>query len=192
MQTQKKHLSHAAVAVILIHKKHRYCSKFKFEKMLSYEKKENFNVVLTVRASHLVKHPGEVALPGGLMEEVDVDFTNTALRETREEIGVSSKCLYYLGDGKQTISKYGVTVYPKVFLATSIIEYDINEEVDTVFEVPLSLFLQKPHKITHAVVNGVPIDIPFYDYLPSQEVAEPIVIWGLTARILRDVLECIV
>ncbi|XP_077245626.1 nudix hydrolase 22, chloroplastic-like isoform X2 [Tasmannia lanceolata] len=45
-------------------------------------------VILTKRSENLSTHPGEVALPGGKMEEGDEDDSATALREAKEEIGL--------------------------------------------------------------------------------------------------------
>lgn len=48
----------------------------------------NLRVFLTLRASSLSTHSGEVALPGGKREEGDADDVATALREAKEEIGL--------------------------------------------------------------------------------------------------------
>ena len=46
------------------------------------------DVVLTERATNLRKHAGQVSFPGGGVEPQDVTFTDTALREANEEIGL--------------------------------------------------------------------------------------------------------
>ena len=44
--------------------------------------------LLTVRPSHMRRHAGEVCLPGGKIDEGDVDAVAAALREAEEEIGL--------------------------------------------------------------------------------------------------------
>uniref|UniRef100_A0A7C9D451 Acetyl-CoA hydrolase n=1 Tax=Opuntia streptacantha TaxID=393608 RepID=A0A7C9D451_OPUST len=46
----------------------------------------DLRVILTERSLNLSSHSGEVALPGGKMEEGDADEVATALREAKEEI----------------------------------------------------------------------------------------------------------
>ena len=45
-------------------------------------------VLMTRRSKHLNIHPGEMAFPGGRYEEEDGDLLSTALRETKEEVGM--------------------------------------------------------------------------------------------------------
>ena len=45
-------------------------------------------ITVVVRSSSMADHPGEVAFPGGKPEAGDVDLIATALRETREELGL--------------------------------------------------------------------------------------------------------
>jgi 8-oxo-dGTP pyrophosphatase MutT (NUDIX family) len=54
-------------------------------------------VVLTVRRAELRRHAGEVAFPGGRWDPVDASLYETALREAEEEIGVSRAHLTGLG-----------------------------------------------------------------------------------------------
>jgi 8-oxo-dGTP pyrophosphatase MutT (NUDIX family) len=49
------------------------------------------HVILTQRAKHLNHHAGEVAFPGGMKEPGDQNLLATALRETEEEIGLTSR-----------------------------------------------------------------------------------------------------
>ena len=54
-------------------------------------------ILLTVRSMTLTNYPGQVSFPGGKREEEDFDIVATALRETQEEIGMSSQHLKILG-----------------------------------------------------------------------------------------------
>ena len=48
----------------------------------------DISLVLTQRAAHLPKHPGQISFPGGRAEPEDADLLDTARRETREEVGL--------------------------------------------------------------------------------------------------------
>lgn len=48
----------------------------------------NLVIPLTVRRDDLRAHAGEVSLPGGALDDADVDHTAAALREAWEEIGL--------------------------------------------------------------------------------------------------------
>ncbi len=54
-------------------------------------------LLFTKRAPHLGEHPGQISFPGGAVEPFDPDFLAAALRETREEIGLSPHELEPLG-----------------------------------------------------------------------------------------------
>ena len=52
-------------------------------------KKDNtLNLLFTVRSKKLKSHSGEICFPGGRWSKKDKSLVNTALRETREEIGI--------------------------------------------------------------------------------------------------------
>ena len=48
-------------------------------------------VLLTLRTSHLSAHSGQIAFPGGKIDECDATPVDTALREAREEIGLPAE-----------------------------------------------------------------------------------------------------
>ncbi|KAH0641009.1 hypothetical protein KY285_037595 [Solanum tuberosum] len=52
----------------------------------------------------LSTHPGEVALPGGKMDEEDLDDSATALREAKEEIGLKSNLVQVITNLEPFIS----------------------------------------------------------------------------------------
>ena len=55
----------------------------------------DISLVLTQRAAHLPKHPGQISFPGGRAEPEDADLLDTARRETREEVGWKSRAATY-------------------------------------------------------------------------------------------------
>jgi 8-oxo-dGTP pyrophosphatase MutT (NUDIX family) len=104
------------------------------------ERSTGLNIIFTKRAHHLRHHPGQVSFPGGKFESEDVSLSNTALRETYEEIGISREEISIFGQMPElvTISKFSVTP----FLAFIDEDYQITidkNEVDEVFEVPASI-----------------------------------------------------
>ena len=59
-------------------------------------------------------HQGEVAFPGEAFEEGDLSLIETALRETREEIGIHPECIQVIGSMKPVCTISGYYVYPIV------------------------------------------------------------------------------
>ncbi|MEO1202296.1 MAG: CoA pyrophosphatase, partial [Pseudomonadota bacterium] len=55
------------------------------------------NVLLTKRSAELKHHAGQIAFPGGRMEDDDADILATALRETEEEVGIAPSAVDILG-----------------------------------------------------------------------------------------------
>jgi 8-oxo-dGTP pyrophosphatase MutT (NUDIX family) len=46
-------------------------------------------VVMTEKPKHMKFHAGEISFPGGKLDPADSDLLETALRETKEEIGLT-------------------------------------------------------------------------------------------------------
>lgn len=91
------------------------------------------SLVFTVRAAALSRHPGEVSFPGGLQDPGET-LAETALRETREEIGVDPadpEVLGALGPMHTTVS--GIVVVPFVAMVERLPTLTVSEaEIDEV------------------------------------------------------------
>ena len=144
------------------------------------------HVVYTRRSSALPHHAGQVAFPGGIRDERrDADLVATALREAREEIGVSPERVRVLGalDDIRTVQSrfvitpiVGIVPYPYAWTPCP-------REVDAIFSVTLDR-LQAPDAQRQELwdFDGTAVPIDFYP-------VDGHVIWGATHRITRNLLE---
>jgi 8-oxo-dGTP pyrophosphatase MutT (NUDIX family) len=143
------------------------------------ERAGGLTVLLTQRTQHLHAHAGQVAFPGGRVDEGDIDAVDTALRETQEEIGVTRDHIRIIGrlDTYETIT--GFHVVPIVGLVTPPFEVIPDPfEVADVFEVPLAFFMDPRNRKRHSLERGGVVRhwyaFPFGRYY----------IWGATAGML--------
>ena len=141
---------------------------------------EGLTVVLTQRAAHLSKHAGQVAFPGGKIDEADASATAAALREADEEVGLSQSDARVIGRLDDYLTSTGYRVTPVVA------EIDPQwqprpdpGEVERVFEPPLE-FLMNPanRRRHHHDRNGYR---RHYYAMPW----EGHYIWGATAGMLK-------
>jgi len=141
-------------------------------------------VVLTKRASHLKHHPGQIALPGGKVDDGDADAPAAALREAREEIGLDPANVEVLAElpTHETVTSYTITpVLARVRTEFRAIPED--GEVAEVFRVPLE-FLMTPanYRVEGRAWRG---QRRHYYVAPYG----PYYIWGATARILKSLAD---
>ncbi|EGG03621.1 uncharacterized protein MELLADRAFT_78534 [Melampsora larici-populina 98AG31] len=160
------------------------------------------SVTLTTRSSRLRSHPGDTALPGGRIEDLDESVVATALRESSEEIGlplINMEQYGFLGVLSPFVSRNLLIVYPVVYVLLIpapgfLLGLAANEdEVAEIFHWPLKdmtlLNLQdQPDLVTRNVVytyRDVPwMNSKLYRWHSFYHDSMPSSITGLTADIL--------
>ncbi len=168
------------------------------------EKDGETHVLFEVRARHMKIQPGEVCFPGGRIESGETP-RECAVRETCEELGIKEDEIRVFCQLDTSKNSAGSTIYR--FLGK--IEYETlqrvslsKDEVDRIFLVPLSFFLENEPAVM-AVESGPVGDyreqyrahglgdyewgatetlVPFYHY-PKYPDAP---IWGLTGRMMQN------
>jgi len=141
------------------------------------------HVLFTKRPETLRQHPGQISFPGGGREPDDATPLHTALRETREELGIAPERVEVLGrlDELPTITEYLIVPYVGVIPSDGVYERS-RDEVEEVIEVPLAHLLDMSHQRTERRrVFQQDRDVYFYDFGRH-------VIWGATAQIVRNLL----
>ncbi len=140
-------------------------------------------VLLTLRASDLRAHSGQIAFPGGKIDRGETP-REAALREAGEEIGLNERFVEPLGWLYPYFTGTGFRVAPLVALVEPSFALKVNKlEVDEVFETPFA-FLMDPanHLLEDRVWMGRRRK---YYAMPH----EGRYIWGATAGILRNLYE---
>ncbi|CAH1116119.1 unnamed protein product [Phaedon cochleariae] len=105
------------------------------------EVEEKVSLLYTLRASHLKSHRGQVSFPGGMQDVSDRSLEDTALRETKEELGIDPEQIEIWGSGNLIVTKGQTCVMPvigRIKQDLRLEDLDINPmEVEEVFTIPL-------------------------------------------------------
>ena len=127
---------------------------------------------------------GHISLPGGGHDAKDRDLLATAIRETHEELGVDLSTARVLGNlmtmSPLSAGPMGIEVTPFVFVAGESIEPRPGPEAEAAFWLPLELVTSGKLDDTYTY-PGTSRTFPAWNY-------EGHVIWGLTWRIVSDLL----
>lgn len=147
---------------------------------------DGMTVLLTRRTDSLPAHAGQISFPGGGVEVGDTSPEETALRETEEEIGVSRTQIELVGRLKAHDTRTGFRVLPVVgLLRPPLTPSPDPSEVAAIFEVPLAFILDPAnHRMEAHPEGGIGRQ---YRAVPYGEHY----IWGLTARVLFDLLHVV-
>ena len=145
----------------------------------------NTSLLLTKRASYNGPHSNQISFPGGKIEKSDNNLSQTALRETFEEVGVFQE--------KVEILREITNVYipPSNFLVTPFIGitktkpmFKVNSEVAEIIEISFLDLLDDNNIGTIQITNSYMKEtlVPSFNINGS-------VIWGATAMILSEIKE---
>ena len=138
-------------------------------------------VTFIQRATHLRRHAGQIAFPGGAVDPEEAgDHERTALREAREEIGLPPSRVTVVGRlpaVRQRTNAFTVTPFVGIVRDAPPAVLDANE-VAAIYRVPLAAILAPgavrpgvevtPERLVHTF---------HFDYGGLH-------VWGLTGRIL--------
>lgn len=154
--------------------------------VILYPYKSRLHTVVILRNEYDGTHSGQISLPGGKVEDTDIDFKYTALREAREEIGIIPADMEIIGQ----LSRFYVRpsnyiiypfiafcakrpeFYPDPFEVQRIIEIDIFKEISYDNIINKTLTFKNNLKVE---APGLPVGGEF--------------MWGATAMIFSELLQ---
>jgi len=149
-----------------------------------FKKNGEYHIPLIRRPMHEKNHPGQIALPGGAMEENET-LENTALREAFEEVGIIPENVEIIG--KMTplpvpVSKYLIS--PFIGVAKHEPKWNINkQEVDELIILKFKNLIDSNNGYYEDWnLNGNTIRVPIFKVMNKE-------IWGATAAVLSELLD---
>lgn len=149
--------------------------------LLLYPRDGDVALPLTVRASHLLRHAGQISLPGGATDPGET-LAQAALREASEEIGIDAAAVRVLGELTPVhVIVSGFTLHPVVGITDERPAFIAAPgEVEEIVEVSLN-DLRDASKIRHGtrIREGEAIEFPYFDLAGHQ-------VWGATAMVLGE------
>lgn len=161
--------------------------------LIMVEKAKPYDLILMRRTSRKGdKHAGEICFPGGIIDqEKDKTLKHTALRETKEELGVPPENITLLGALNDHIT-------PKFFIITPIVGYikasqkmiKEEREVEEIINIPINFFANKEnyHERTYKL-QGNDIAVGKYVFRPSPH--KKFTIFGATTHIIVHYIETV-
>ena len=152
--------------------------------IIHFNHEYNPTIIFTKRSSNLRNHAGEISFPGGRVSIQDRSIVETAIRETYEEIGLLVQKENILGSLTPTNTyTTKILIYPFIVILGKIsFPLEPNEEVEQVIEIPLEILRD---------CVTVDEDHSSSDYKMFKFNVDGYLIWGATARILKNLIDLI-
>jgi len=141
-------------------------------------------VLMTVRAEALRHHAGQISFPGGTIDADDAGPAAAALREAREEVGLSASDAEVLGYLPDHLVITGFQITPVIARISPVfVPRPDHAEVQGTFELPIGVLMDPANH--HASTRRIgEIDVPVRDIQFGTHR-----IWGATAGILFSLYE---
>jgi 8-oxo-dGTP pyrophosphatase MutT (NUDIX family) len=149
--------------------------------LLIYPGTHGVAIPLTVRASTLARHAGQISLPGGATDPGET-LAQAALREASEEIGIDPDAVRVLGELTPVhVLVSGFTLHPVVGVTDIRPPFQAAPgEVDEIVEVQLEDLRDASRIRTGTQVReGVAVEYPYFDLSGHR-------VWGATAMVLGE------
>ena len=141
-------------------------------------------VIMTEKPKSMKFHAGEISFPGGKLNSSDSDLLETALRETREEIGLMISKDQVIGQLEPVVTlNSGFLILPFVSIVDSVPPLSTNAEVEKIFHIPLESFL-KTMEVDPDPSHNIIQEMYTFEY-------EKKIVWGASARILKQIQNCL-
>lgn len=155
--------------------------------IVMYKTSENHEIILIQRPDYIGAHGGQISFPGGKRDLEDEDLKATAMRECKEEIGISLEEATFLGQMTPVyIPVSNFHVEPYLFYYEQIPDFVKDErEVSAIFSISVVDLLHD------GTISKMEIDIQgdrLYKDIPCFLINEK-KIWGATALILSELKE---
>ncbi|MGK0296734.1 MAG: 8-oxo-dGTP pyrophosphatase MutT (NUDIX family) [Gammaproteobacteria bacterium] len=179
----------------LVHLNRRVCQEFPTEEIpekyrsaavlipLWPETDGTVKIAFTQRTESLPSHKGQMSFPGGSMLHDDHNTEFTALRETREELGIHPERVNIMGRMDDAWSRYGFHIIPYVGWMQEKPEFkpDYNEVADILVADLETLMLPECSCIHEFTIDGVNRKSQAFRW-------EDGYVWGVTADILLELI----
>ncbi len=172
--------------------------------LIPFIKKNDEFCLIFERRSGSVSQPGEISFPGGKKEVSDTDLLYTAIRETKEELGLREQDIRNTFSFDILVTPFNKVIYSYTAFVEEHAEFFPNkDEVEELLFIPFSSFVKQepeayfgkvmieraknfpfekiPNKEQYAFATGSYITY-FYQY-------NDVVIWGLTASLLKNLID---
>ncbi len=140
-------------------------------------------LILTLRTAG-IKHGGQLSFPGG-GKEGNETFEQTALRETREEIGIPENDVSVVGNlSPLYVNHSNNLVTPVIGFIHSEQQFRLNpNEVEEVFTIPISELLSDKNRSKEEwELRDTTYTVPFWNI-------HKVPLWGATAMMISELLE---
>ena len=144
------------------------------------------HLVFTKKSDSVPHHKGQFSFPGGVVEQRDASRVEAALREAWEEIRLPADAVEVLGlldDTETRATSFIIT--PVVGIVTERVDFvPDGREIERVIEVPLDRLADPSiFRAETWTRDGEAHEVYFYQVAPDD------VVWGATARIVKQFLD---
>jgi 8-oxo-dGTP pyrophosphatase MutT (NUDIX family) len=145
------------------------------------------HLVFVKKTETVPHHKGQFSFPGGTVAVADTSPVETALRESREEIGLDPALVDVLGlfdDTPTNVSNFVITPVVGMARGAPFLRAD-GREIERVVEIPLARLLDPgAYREEWWERDGRRQPVVFFTVGAD-------VVWGATGRILRDFLRTV-